>query len=405
MAISLRWVGKDHAELLALIRCMAFKPSLQEAPRLAEEIAGDGRLGGDDCLLLEIDGQPVGTTTSLSFNMWVRGRPIPCQGVADVSVVKTHRRRRFDGQGVATRLLWETLRLARERGQIVSALMPFRVSFYEHFGYGAVERRNIWTVPTAILPPGDFDGFRFYEPRDAEALFACRQQAVERGQCDIERSPGSWKRHLDRFDGYLVVDRPTADGPIEGYLHFTQSAREETDVLHVTHRDAITPQAFRRQLHFLASLRDQYAHAVLTLPADVPLNWMLRETQLPHRRVNHPAARLETITRMQLRILDHMRFLAALTVPEDLVSSLVVRVLESEGHASTLYLEFDGGRVHAATTSGTPQFICPDRVWAAIACGELRLNDAVRLGLAESNLDVLPEPFCHGRVPWCDEYF
>ena len=36
--------------------------------------------------------------------------------------------------------------------------MPFRVSFYEHFGYGLVEQRDNWTVPISILPAGEFEG-------------------------------------------------------------------------------------------------------------------------------------------------------------------------------------------------------------------------------------------------------
>ena len=31
--------------------------------------------------------------------------------------------------------------------QVISALMPFRGSFYEHFGYGIAECRCTWTVP------------------------------------------------------------------------------------------------------------------------------------------------------------------------------------------------------------------------------------------------------------------
>src|SRR5205085_9701224 len=129
------------------------------------------------------------TATALSLTCWVRGSPLPCQGVAWVGTVRTRRRAGGEGGegGIASRLMHETLRKARERGQVLSALMPFRASFYEHFGYGVVERRCDWTIPLSLLPTGEYDGFRFGGPDDRPAVAACHQRAVERGQCDMER--------------------------------------------------------------------------------------------------------------------------------------------------------------------------------------------------------------------------
>ena len=85
-----------------------------------------------------------------------------CQGVAWVGAIKTHRRRGGSDPGVATTVMREVVRHARDRGDACSALMPFRASYYQHFGYGVVERRHEWTVPIAALPTGDCDGVRFY---------------------------------------------------------------------------------------------------------------------------------------------------------------------------------------------------------------------------------------------------
>src|SRR5205085_8545203 len=121
---------------------------------------------GDYLLAQGADGRFVGTSTSLSMRMWVRGGSVPCQGVAFVGTVKTARRAASSSKssterGIASQLMIETLRKARERGAVVSALMPFRASYYEHFGYGFAERRTEWTVPLSILPAGDFAGIRF----------------------------------------------------------------------------------------------------------------------------------------------------------------------------------------------------------------------------------------------------
>jgi hypothetical protein len=111
---------------------------------------------------------------------------------------------------------------------------------------------------------------------------------------------------------------------------------------------------------------------------------------------------------MQIRILDHKRFLEPLRLPGYCAGKTVVAVKESEGGTSTFAIEMDEGRIATAPTQGAAEFTCPDRVWAAIASGSLCATDAVRLGLAAAEnrrscytLDALG----HGPSPFCHEYF
>jgi hypothetical protein len=170
--------------------------------------------------------------------------------------------------------------------------------------------------------------------------------------------------------------------------------------------------ALRRQLHFLASLRDQYTRASIVLPADLPLNRLLSEPQITHRdNRNHPTAEVRPFTRMQVRILDHARFLGAMRLPDQARGRVTVAVRECEGHASLLTVDVDGGRASvsaAAASSPTPSFECADVTWAAVACGDLPATRAVQLGLASCTdpapaklLDVLAE----GPLPFTNEYF
>ena len=69
--------------------------------------------------------------------------------------------------------------------------------------------------------------------------------------------------------------------------------------------------ALRRQLCFLASLRS-ISDGGDVAPRGLTDQLAVRETQLPHRLVNHAHAEARLETRMQVRILDHKRFLAAL---------------------------------------------------------------------------------------------
>jgi len=265
--------------------------------------------------------------------------------------------------GVASALMRETLRVARERGEIVSALMPFRGSYYEHFGYGVVERRSDWTVPISILPAGEFDSIRFAEPDDFDARADCLRRVNQAGQCQVERSLENWKK-ADEWDteGFTIVDR-AGNGPVRGSMSFSHQQNDGKDLVKVNECIYEDPAALRRQLYFLSSLKDQFAAVELFLPADLPLNRMLNESQIPHRPVNHPVSQCRSYTRMQVRILDHAKFLEALHLPGQAVGSVVVAVRECEGHVSRFKVEIEAGRAICSPSEASPIFECSDRIW------------------------------------------
>ena len=194
MPTHLRWVGDADLDRVALCRLRCYAPADKQIDDFQSRVRSDARSSPGDFLLAEDDaGHAVGTATHLAMDLWARGGRVPCQGVAWVGAIKTMRRKGGDGPGVATAVMREVVRHGRERGDACSALMPFRGSFYEHFGYGVVERRHEWTVPIAVLPAGDFDGVRFYEPGDFAARADCLRRVNRAGQCDIERIDDHWR--------------------------------------------------------------------------------------------------------------------------------------------------------------------------------------------------------------------
>jgi predicted acetyltransferase len=409
MAMELRWVGEGELDRVGETRTRCYAHGLKDLEGYKQGMRADVRGKPGDFLLAVRDGEAVGTATSLSMTMWVRGGAVPCQGVAWVGTVKTHRRHVSGDDGVATQVMREALRMARDRGQVVSALMPFRASFYEHFGYGLVEQRNEWTLPLAVLPHGSFEGIRFYQQNDLDELTAFHQRVIAQGQCEIERSHQAWAATIPRTEsGFLYIDRAENDGPVHGFLWLEHEKLGTKDHLRIIQNNYADLDALKRQLHFLASLRDQYSAVVGAFPPDFPLNLLLRETQLPHRPVNHAHAELRPHTRMQARILDHKRFLEALKLPAGAKAKTVVAVHESEGTTNTFMVDIADGRAAASPTQATAEFSCTDRVWATVACGHLSATSAAKLGLAHCSdlksraaLDVLS----HGPLPFCHEYF
>ena len=411
MPLSLRWVGESDLDLVNATRVGCYAPAVKDMEKFRDALQQEPRSKPGDYLIAEEGGEAVGTSTSLSLTTWVRGSPLPCQGVAWVGTIRTHRRGgEGTAPGIGSRLMHETLRMGRDRGEVISTLMPFRASFYERFGYGLVERRCDWTIPLAILPCGTTDGIRFSRPADRQAIADCHQRAVERGQCDMQRSATRWEHIVNHTlgDGFEVVDRPAANGPVRGQMFYSQFSKDGKDILRVHSRFADDLAAFQRQLHFLASLKDQYHAVTLTLPADVPLNWLLEERQIPHRLVNHPTAEMRPFTRMQARVLDHKKLLEAMHLPPEFRGEAVIAVHETEGHTSKFRVNLSEGRASAAPTDAAADVECRDTVWASIALGDLPARQAASLELLavhQPKAIALLEALAAGPVPFCEEYF
>lgn len=396
-----RWLSRDSADLIGHVRMHCYAASLSQRPQFVNSVLEDTRVRDGQFLIVEKDGRPVGTATSADLTMHLHDANggFPCQGVAYVGTVRTERRKGAGRGGVATEVMNATLRRARDEGHALSALMPFRASYYEHFGFGLVERQNNWTIPLSLLPAADQEGragdWRPYSPADLPHLHALRNTLAAKGNCDMERPLGRWEAMIAAQES--------------GFIFLTDDAwvllkTEPEWTLRVTDWGAASPAALKRLLAFLGSLRDQYTRVHLTAPVDLPLNLLLKEPQLPHRPVAHTHATLHTITRMQLRVLDHLKVLNAIHWPKEATGSAVLSIQETEGHESRVKLDVHEGRSSAAPSSATPTFTTTDKTWASILSGELPAPTAACLGLASGDATPLT-PLAHGPKPFTWEYF
>ena len=411
MSLKLRWTNPSELDVVAHVRMLAYAAGRDQLPRFVRDIHDDPRTGSSAHVIAERDGEPVGVATSLPLTMWVRGGAVPCQGVASVGTARTARRRTGSGPGVGSAVMQEVLRHARQRGDVVSALMPFRVSFYENFGYGVVEQKKEWIIPLDLIPRGEFDAIRYYRDEDFDELVKCRQRIAQANQCDIERSAELWKWYISDTQGFFLVDR-AGDGPVRGWMTIEQppTSADGIDTLRARwdfgYQDIAS---LRRFIYFLGSLRDQYRFALVHLPTDFPLNLLLKEKQLTHRiNKNHPNATERQYTRMQVRVLDHKRFLEAMKLANDAARGKAVVAVSEEAGPAKFELDVAEGRIAVKPTTAEPDVECSARDWATIACGEVRASLAADLGMLNVNrgavisiLDVLGE----GPRPYCREYF
>ena len=127
---------------------------------------------------------------------------------------------------------------------------------------------------------------------------------------------GSAESTLSETDGggFIFIDRPDANGPVHSWMALIPETIDKKPGVRISQLGFDSTDAFRRQLHFLASQRDQFGSVTMRLPTDLPLNWILREAQIAHRPVNHPVATVVPQTRMQIRVLDHAKLLQNLRI-------------------------------------------------------------------------------------------
>ncbi|HEX8342323.1 MAG TPA: GNAT family N-acetyltransferase [Tepidisphaeraceae bacterium] len=408
MALELHWTGRSDLNRIGELRWRCYAAAGKDRQLFHARTARGAWGDGDVCIAVD-DGQDVGTATSLSMHLHARGKRVPCQGVAWVGTVKSHRRRTAGQRGVASQVMAAMADKARERGEIVSALMPFRASFYSHFGYGIVERQNVWTIPLSLLPEAPPPArWRFGSTADAPAMLACRAAQAAAGQCDVETSPpqlNEWLEGLDADAQLFVDDRGDR---VAAHAWLRESIENDTAVANVVQPAWENASGMVSLLGLLRGLRDQYATARLALPVDVPLNWLLGEPQVPHRRVDHPAAACRSLTRMQLRVLDPIRFLDGQALRTSVSGKVVAAVRTIEGHTTTLELSIDEGRVSAKSSSASADVVCDEATFAALCTGALPAAQAAALGLID-----LPRPTAlpllsalgEGPQPFCYEYF
>jgi predicted acetyltransferase len=353
-----------------------------------EEYLRGGEYGGVETLWVgEAGGRLTAACQLLSFVQWVGGSRLPIMGLALVAVSPTHRRQR-----VAGRLVTAGMRQARERGDLASALFPFRVRFYEDLGYGLAGEAHQYLVPperfpdaperrrvSLVLTDEDFAAVRGIYDRWA---------AAENGQ--LERREGHWDRVWDG-ERAGVIFRSEAGEP-EGYavVRYRSDLPPADRLLEVEERAWLTPAARRGIYAWLGSLGDQWSLAAYRAHPDEGFADLVREPRLPPDSqpgwgLWFPSATL--LAGPMFRLLDVRAAWAVRRVAQE--AALTVRFevqdeqLPENSGSWRLRLERGGVEVERSDTGGVDITMrLPVRVLSRIFIGAFLPSSAVEAGLA-----------------------
>jgi predicted acetyltransferase len=275
-----RLAREEEVELLSRLVAHSF-PGPSRGPEWWEGRLRDPAWGGGAGTLFvaEVDGEPAAACQLHPLRSMVAGREHAVAGVGSVAVSPVHRRR-----GLGARLIHEGLRHARDRGDALSALYPFRASFYGRLGYGAAGMVQQYRLPPTSFP-FDPDGPRMSLARnddDRHAVVALYRRWIEGETGQLLRTDGVWDELLGGRDRAVVLHRGPA-GEAEAYcvVQYRTDGSVGERYLDVEERAWTTLAGQRAVYGWLASLGDQWREVVYRAHPEEHFGLRVADARLP----------------------------------------------------------------------------------------------------------------------------
>jgi predicted acetyltransferase len=283
-------------------------------------------------LIAEEDGQTLAGVAAFPMRQNLRGVVHGMAGVASVASHPAARRR-----GLIRALLERLLRQMRDGGCALTALYPFRPSFYARFGYvGLPRRRTASFAPEGLSHllrvelPGEVERLPMRDGFDEYVAFTQRVLGARHGFALYDEV-----RTAEFRDGKRWVAIARADGEVVGAV--TYKVDKYGGDLVTTDLLTTGPLGRALLLQFFARHVDQIARVVLTIDTEeVPELWGTDFAVDMQATVSFPSA-----PGPMARVLD----LTALTGTPAGDGAVTVEVVDDELIGGVYRLEGDGGRL------------------------------------------------------------
>lgn len=402
-------------ELPEIARLMTHSfPSPTRTHAWWENWLANGSHGGLEALWVgEEDGRLVAACQLLWLRQWIGGVKIRVMGLGSVAIIPTHRRR-----GLASRLLIAGFEHARERGDVASALYPFRASFYEGLGYGLAGEAHQYQFPPQLLPDDRAARRQVRMVRtkgDFEAMRAVYDAGVALQTGHLDRTERAWGKVWGDDDRAAVVYHGET-GP-EGYaiVRYRADLPLTERYLEVEERIWLTLNAQRGLYAWMSTLGDQWREIVYRAHPEEGFGDRLSEPRLP--LLSNPGWGLwfpsATLLRGPMfRLLDVPEAMRIRTLSSDVQLRLVLVVDDEQvpDNRGPWLLTFADGRIAVEAHDEAPAdarlevsmdtlsriYIGAIAPWQAIAGGWATIDNPEVVPLLDRALD-LPRPWMFDR--------
>jgi predicted acetyltransferase len=349
-----------------------------------------GAWGGIETVHIAEDGRDrvAGALKLHEMTQYYGGEGIPLMGVAAVAVGAASRRR-----GVGRLLCEYALRTGVERGDVLSALFPFRPDFYARFGWataGALHRYMFRPESVAL----DVDApIRLAAAEDETGIRACYERMAHRSNGPIARSPRAWRQQLDAPGSWAYVHD---DDGITGYMlvRYGRQRSPGARTLHIRELVADDDVAWRGLVGWIPRQQDLWRRVIHDATPDEHFDLHLTDPRPPaHRPARWLWAPVARILRgPMLRVLDVKSALERRTDWQTPATrfTLDVRDVQLPANHGTFAVEWDGreARVEPRETADPPVVSLDIGTLALLYAGEIGLRDAVQAHRAVVDGDI-----------------
>lgn len=414
MSLALRTGTVEDVPQFARIAAHSFPAVGYSLPEWEEYLRTDPRGTPEDTFWVgEEEGRLTAGCRLYRFEQWIGGARLPMMGLGTVAISATDRRRGLAGQLVAS-----GLRHARERGEIVSALYPFRTSFYRRLGYAVAGEVVQYRLPPTAFP--DHEGRRrveLVESSSARGEIASVYDRWAPGQTgQLVRPPHAWDPVWQRDTRHGALYRNEEDTPT-GYLvyRYHTDAQRGWRGVEVEECAWLEPTARLALYGWLSSLRDQWDFIIYRAHPEEAFPELLGEIRYPAEGIPRWHFWFPTgvvLNGPMFRILDLPRAWTARPVhpPRPLVLALEVHDPQIEENSGSWTLRLEEGGVEVARGEAETAdlrmrlsietlsriFIAGISPSLAARAGTAEIDDARALPLLDAAL-ALPRPWTFDR--------
>ena len=309
------------------------------------------------------------------------GAHMPMGSIAGVVSLPENRRGGWVGH-----LLVESIREMKEQGIPISALYPFKQSFYQRYGWDLAAAWLEHEIPVELLSPSRKRAglVRRYLPGEAPVktllgLYG-RHTASELGY--MVRDEWFWHNRVNRSWGKpqweTAVWQPAKSAEPEGYMLYRFGEENGQRHLIIKELVGLTQAAERGLLGFVANHDSQVKNCRIRFLRDYPL-WHLVE--------NTHDVQSKLIAGWQLRLVDLKSAFEQRPWPGAPNGSLVIGVLDEHApwNSGTWRILFEGGQ---ATVTPAPEELpglsATVQTWAQLYAGFVKPGRAAVSGRLEA---------------------
>ena len=252
-------------------------------PRWEEVLTSSPRGGLDTLWVGEENGRIIAACQLYRFEQWIGGVTVPIMGLGGVTIAATARR-----QGIAGKMVAAALEHSAERGDVGTALYPFRTAFYQKLGYGLAGEVTQYRISPAALPD-DLGRLRVTlaetpEERAELASVYDRWAALQTGQ--LRRTERLWEPVWENDSRFGAIYRSEA-GEAEGYAIFRYLAEPPRPgrLLEIEEIGWLSAGARRGLYGWLSSLSDQWEQMLYRAHPEEHFPEYLCELRLPFESI------------------------------------------------------------------------------------------------------------------------